>query len=265
MKNVGLFLVFAAGLGCATQKFGFRPTGSVMTAEAGYPASHYSVPAQSPRGEVYVTSFGTREIDVDGGQHAQLIHVRLAVADNSGGIPWTVDPGKQLLVAPGVAPQRPDFMEVDGRHDTDTRVARGQRKVFDLYYRVPGGARDAGHLAAFELQWQLDGGGQTFAERTSFSREPYRDYGAETRSRVAVGVVAPWWAYGYGPGWWGGFGFGYYGPWGYPYYGYGPYVGVGIGYGVGRYGYGGYRPSYGGGYGRGTGSVRAPVMRGRRP
>ena len=51
MKNVGLLLFFAAGLGCATQKFGFRPTGSVMTAEAGYPASHYAVPPQSPRGE----------------------------------------------------------------------------------------------------------------------------------------------------------------------------------------------------------------------
>jgi hypothetical protein len=273
MKKLGLLLFLMTGLGCATQKYGFRPAGDVMTAEAGYPASHYAVPPASPHGEVFVTSFGTREIDVGGGQHAQLIHVRLAVADHDGATAWTVDPGKQLLVAPGGSPQRPDFMEVDGRRDTDTRVARGRRKVFDLYYRMPGGARDASHVGGFELQWQLDGvGGQTFVERTSFAREPYRHGNEAPATEIAVGVAPPWWAYGYGPGWWGGFGVGTYGPWGYPYYGYGPYVGIGIGYGYGyygygHYGYGGYHPVHGGGYGygHGGGAVRGPVMRGRRP
>jgi hypothetical protein len=272
MKNLGLLLLATMAFGCATQKYGFRPTGTVMTAEAGYPASHYPVPPTSPHGEAFVTSFGTREIDTGGGQRAQLIHIRLAVANHNADTEWNLDPSRQLLVVPGAAPQRPDFMEVDGRTGGDTAVAKGRRKVFDLYYRLPGGARDAGHMGGFDLQWQIDGGHQPIADHTSFTREPYRDYGEAPRAAVAVGGIAPWWAYGYGPGWWGGFGFGAYGPWGYPYPyygGYGPYVGLGVGYGFGRYG-GGGRPYYGGGYGgggygRGGGSVRAPVMRGRRP
>lgn len=271
MKNLGLLLVCALAVGCATQKYGFRPSGNVATAEAGYPASHYPVPPDGPRGEVYVTSFGTREVDAGSGGHSQLIHVRVAVANHNADADWTVDPGKQLLVAPGAAPERPSFMEVDGKHDGNTVVARGQRRVFDLYYQMPNGARNARNLPGFEVQWTLDGGGQTFAERTGFTREPFHEYDDGPNTRVAV-VAAPWWAYGYGPGWWGGFGFGYYGAWGYPYsgYGYGPYIGVGMGY---RGHYGGYRPHYGGGsgyggggHGRGGGgggSVRGPVTRGR--
>lgn len=267
MKQFGLLLILALGVGCASEKYGFRPDGNVASAEAGYPASHYDVPPGTPRGEVYVTSFGTREVDMGGGARAQLIHVRMAVANHDADTDWTVDPGKQMLVASGATPQRPDFMEVDGKHDGNTTIGRGQRRVFDLYYRIPGGARDASHLPSFELQWQLEGGGQTFAERTGFTREPFREYNEADRTRVAV-VAAPWWAYGYGPGWWGGFGFGYYGPWGYPYYGYGygPFVGIGFG---GRYG--GYGPYYhggasrygGGGFGRGGGAIRGPVTRGR--
>lgn len=271
MKIFGLLLISVMAVGCASQKYGFRPAGNVMTAEAGYPAAHYPVPPESPRGEVFVTSFGTRDAELNG-QNTQLIHARLAVANHNAETDWTVDPGQQLLVGPGAQSQRPDFMEVDGKHDGDTRVARGQRKVFDLYYRVPGGARDVGGVAGFDLQWKLQGGGQTFAEHTSFAREPYRDYRESSGTRVAVAGVAPWWAFGYGPAWWGGFGFGYYGAWGYPYYGYGygygPYIGGGYGYG--RYG-GGYRSYHGGGYGGGYsrggggGGVHSPVIRGRRP
>jgi len=262
--GVGVLLL-SLSMGCAAQRYGFRPTGSVLTAEAGYPASHYDVPPEAPVGEVFVTSFGTRDVDTAGGPGGQLIHVRLAVSNRNSASDWTIDPAKQLLVAPGVQPQRPDFMEIDGRHDGDTRLGRGQRKVLDLYYRMPGGVRDASHLGGFDLQWQIDGGGQAFAEHTPFVREPYRGYEEGSRTEVGVvGLASPWWAYGYGPLWWGGFGLGYYGFWGYPRYGYGPYGGGYYGYGR----HGGYRPYYsGGGYSRGggAGAIRAPAVRGRRP
>jgi hypothetical protein len=264
MKKLGLLLFSVMTVGCATQKYGFRPVGPVATVEAGFPASHYAIPPESPRGEVFVTSFGTREIDAGGGARSQLIHVRLAVANQQGETSWTVDPTQQLLVTPSGPPQRPDFLEIDGRSAGPTNVDRGQKRVFDLYYRLPSGVRDASALAGFELQWQVNAGAKVVAERTAFMREPYRDYDESSRTRVAVGVGVgvPWWAYGYGPAWWG---------WGYPYYG--PYVGLGFGWGYGyrpyrnyyggpRYGGGGYGGGYrGGGYGRGA--VRAPVVRGR--
>ena len=239
MNKPGLLLLCGISVGCATERYGFRPAATVTTTEAGFPASRYPVPPDAPRGEVYLTSFGTREVETGGDARAQLIHVRLAVANQEGDAAWSVDPGQQLLVTPGVAPQKPDFMEIDGRHDGNPTVGRGQRKVIDLYYRMPGGARDADRLPTFDLQWQINAGGKLVAERTPFVREAYRDYGESNRRSVAVGVVAPWWAYGYGPWGWGG----WYGPWGYPYYG--PYVGVGLGFGYRGY-YGG--PRYGGGY-----------------
>jgi hypothetical protein len=267
MNKLGLLLVCALSFGCATQRYGYRPTGPVATAEAGFPASHYAVPPESPRGEVYVTSFGTRDIGTGGDGNGPVVHVRLAVANHSGDSAWALDPGQQTLTLSGAAPRRPDFMEIDGARDGNTTIGRGQRRVFDLYYRMPPGADGAGGVPAFDLQWQIDAGGKTVAERTSFVREPYDDYGEGTRTQVAVGVVAPWWAFGYGPGWWG---WGLYGPWGYPYpyYRYGPSIGIGFGYG---HGYRGYRPSYGGpryggggGYGGGgRGSIRGPSVRGR--
>jgi hypothetical protein len=267
MKNLSLLLFSVMAVGCATQRYGFRPVGPVTTAEAGFPASHYAIPPESPRGEVFVTSFGTREIDAGGGARSQLVHVRLAVANHQGETSWTVDPAQQLLMA-GAAPQHPDFLEIDGRSGGSTTVDRGQKHVYDLYYRVPPGVPDASALGGFELQWQVNTGAKIVAERTAFMREPLRDYGETGRTQVAVGVGVgiPWWGYGYGPGWWGGFG--WYGPWGYPYYG--PYVGLGFGGGYYRpyrnY-YGGgprYGGGYGGGYGRGGGgAIRAPVVRGR--
>ncbi|MES1206057.1 MAG: hypothetical protein ABUS79_08990 [Pseudomonadota bacterium] len=267
MKNIGLLLISVLAFGCATQKYGFRPTGPVTSAEAGYPASRYGVPPESPRGEVFITSFGTRAIDT--GPSKELIHVRVAVANQSDNHAWSVDPGQQMIATPGAPPQRPDFMEIDGRQNGTTTVPPGQRRVFDLYYRLPPGARDVGAIPTFELQWQVNTGDKSVGDRTAFSREPIDDYdeGPRTRVAVGVGVGVPWWAYGYGPGW--------YGPWG-PYWGVGwgyryrPYYGGTYGGGYyGRHGgYGGPRlgGGGGGGFGRGGGgggSIRAPTMRGR--
>jgi hypothetical protein len=276
MKTLAFLVISIAAVGCAhSEGYGFRPMGPVTAGEAGFPASRYQLPPDAPRGEAYVTSFGTRELDAGDGARSQLIHVRLAVANQSSDAPWSVDPGQQTLSAPGGAPQRPDFMEVDGKQGSSTAIPRGQRRVLDFYYRAPGGA-DAGNLSGFDFNWQVNTGGSALAERTAFARDSHRGgydgYGPRSHVAVGVGVVGPWWAYGYGPGWWGGpYGYGY--GWGYPYYGYRPYYGVGLGwgrgYGGGYYGGGvhggfhGHRGIGGGGFGRGGGGISAPVMRGR--
>jgi hypothetical protein len=263
-SNKWAFVMLSAlstvGLGCATERYGFRPA-TVASSEGGLPASHYVVPPEAPRGEVYVTSFGTRDVG-DGGEAAgsQLIHVRLAVANQSSDAPFTVDPGHLLLVAPGAAPQRPDFLEVDGRQSANTEIGRGQRRMFDVYYRMPGGAADARRVPSFDFDWQVNAGGKLVADRTPFVREPYRDYEEAGRTTLAVGVAAPWWWGWYGPPWWGWYG--PYGPYAYGGYGYGPRVGVGV---HGYYGGSRYRsagPGYGG-YGGGGHARMAPAVRGR--
>lgn len=276
MKNLALLVISIAAVGCATSepRYAFRPMGPAQAGDSGYPASRYQIPPQAPRGEAYVTSFGTRELEGGDGARDQLIHVRLAVANNNADGAWSIDPAQQTLSPPGGAPQRPDFMEVDGKAGTSAAIPRGQRRVFDLYYRVPGGA-GAANLNGFDFNWKVNTGGSEVAERTAFARDVYRDdgYGYGPRTHVAVGVgMAPWWAYGYGPwGPWGPYGYGWYGAWGYPYYG--PYYGVGLGWRGGYYGgyrgyHGGYHGGYGGGriggggFGRG-GGIHAPVTRGR--
>lgn len=246
--RMGLVLAVAlasSGLGaCATERAGFRPA-TPSTSEAGFPASRYAVPAEAPRGEVFVTSFGTREIDESGnGGSSQLIHVRVAVSNQTGSAPWSFEPGQQLLAAPGATPQPPAFLEIDGRNPGDAHVAPAQKKVFDLYYRMPAGGEQS--VPGFELNWQMVAEGKTVSERTSFVREAYHDYSQATRSYWAVGVASPWWISWYGTPW-----LGWYGPWGPgPYWG--GFYGWGYPYGY-RYGYYGHR--FGSGFGHGGGYV----------
>ena len=254
----GSLALSLAAVGCGSTRYGFRPAAVSVSSEAGFPSSHYGVPAQAPAGEAFVTSFGTRDLGQGASSGNQLIHVRLAVANQSSPAVWSIDPGQLTLATPGGAPQRPDFMEIDGRQNGSTDIPSGQRKVLDLYYRVPGGAPDARAVPTFDFAWQVNLGATAFAEHTPFQREPYVDYESANRRYVAVGAPVPWWWGWYGPPWWGP-----YGAWAYGYgpYSYGPRLGFGVGVGV----RGGYGPRYvggGGGFHGGHGRM-APTIRGR--
>lgn len=254
---LSLLAVAALGAdGCATTRYGYRPTAINASNEAGFPASRYGVPADAPQGEAFVTSFGTRELEDGERGGAQLVHVRLAVANDSSPTPWSIDPGRLLLRpatgnSAGGAGQKPDFMEVDGRQNGGTEIARGQRRVLDLYYRMPPGSAATTTPPAFDFSWEVNLGSTVFAEHTPFTREPYEQYERQNERYVAVGVVPPWWWGWYGAYWWG--------PYGWPYYyGYRPYVGVGVGY----RGYGAPRAYHGGHMGRPAGGRVGPTVRG---
>ena len=269
-----LAVLAIAGLGaagCGTTRYGYRPSAVNASNEAGFPASRYAIPAQAPQGEAFVTSFGTRQVDEQGRGGTQLVHVRLAVANQSSATPWTVDPSKLLLrsaLPTGGTPaagQKPDYMEIDGRQNGGVEIAQGQRRVFDLYYRMPAGSAETSTPPAFDFAWEVNLGPTIFAEDTPFTREPYEEYERQSQRYVSVGVVAPWWWGWYGPLWWGPSYWGYYG-----YGGYRPYGGYGYGYGHRGY-WGGPR---GGGYvgphpghmGRpmGGGGRVGPTIRGHR-
>ncbi|HEY8926461.1 MAG TPA: hypothetical protein VIU64_18895, partial [Polyangia bacterium] len=219
-----LALAGLGGAGCATTRYGYRPSAVNASNEAGLPAARYAIPAQSPQGEAFVTSFGTRQVDEQGRGSVQLVHVRLAVANQSSPTPWNVDPSSLLLRragGPATAGQKPDYMEIDGRQNSGTEIAQGQRRVFDLYYRMPPGSAETSTPPAFDFAWQVNLGSTVFAEDTPFTREPYDEYERQSDRYVTVGVMPPWWWGWYGPLWWGP------GYWGYYGYGYRPYIGYG--------------------------------------
>ncbi len=195
-----LLLLFAASTGCAHEDYAYRPAGPTF---AGAPAARYPIPPEAPRGEVYVTSFGFADVDLPD-RDADMLHVRLAVSNNGGDV-FSVDGRQQMLVATGQPPVGPAFLNTDAGAGPVYAVPPGQHRVFDLYYAPPPPYADARALGGFELQWQVQAGGQIVAQRTPFERI----LGAYGTS--AYGPYPPYLALrlGFGFGWWYG-----------PYYGY---------------------------------------------
>jgi hypothetical protein len=162
------------------------------------PAVRYPIPPEAPQGEVYVTSFGFTQMDVAADRSAELLHARL-VAVNNGPAPWTLDGREQqLMVAPGQPLLSPAFANTDAGAGPGYAVPPGQRRVFDLYYDVPGPFNDPRQLGYFELVWRINAGGRAIAQRTPFQRFEGRASGYDPYpSYVFVGL-------GWGPLWWHG-------------------------------------------------------------
>jgi hypothetical protein len=170
---------------------------------AGGPAARYPIPPNGPQGEAYVTSFGFTEMEAEAGMPGTMLHARFAVSNGSG-VAWTFDSRLQSLAAPGRPPQGAAFLNTDAGVGPIYPVPPGQARVFDMYFALTPPQDQAPNLQGFELEWNLDAGGQPVTGRTSFQRfegsggsyDPYPPY-------VAVGL-------GFGVGWW-------YGPAYYPY------------------------------------------------
>lgn len=195
MRVGGLVLLgglAALGGGCA-HEFVYLPVGPGTT---GAPAAQYPIPPNDPQGEVYVTSFGFTDMDT-GSPGGPLLHVRLAVSNGSP-LAWTVDARQQQLAAPGQPPLGPTLVNTDAGGPGPTyQIPPGRANVFDLYFGVPPPSDQAPDLGSFSLDWNVNAGGQTVAEATSFQRfeeqgPSYADY----PPYVTVGL-------GFGLGWWG--------------------------------------------------------------
>ena len=182
-------VLLAAG-GCAHQ-YTYWPAGA-----GDGPAARYPVPPEAPRGEVYVTSFGYTDMEVDDGRGAQFLHARL-VTVNNGPEAWTVDGREQqLLIAQGQPPLRPAFANTDAGAGPVYTVPPASRRTFDFYYQVPPPLDDPRQVGWFELEWYVGAGAQLTAQRTSFQRFEERPaaYGAYP-DYVYIGL-------GWGPLWW---------------------------------------------------------------
>ena len=188
-------LMFALASGCAHEAV-YRP--AVLGASSG-PAVRYPVPPESPKGDVFVTSFGFTDMEVGpGGQHASLLHARLAVGNGSPTM-WAVDGRQQQLLVPGQPPLTAAFLNSDAGEGPYYSIPPGQSRVFDFYYAVSPPMDRIDALPSFALAWRVLAGAEAIVQRTPFQRveETGEDHGPYPGYVfVGLGVSAGWW---YGP------------------------------------------------------------------
>src|SRR5215831_8326545 len=171
LRGLALGAVLAAA-GCAPLPYFFTPTEQVSATTDGFPAARYPTPPESPRGTVYVTSFGVVQADVAGtGQATPLLEVRLTVSNDSGATPWTLDTREQLLAIPGAGKSRAAFVNSDQPGAPSLTIAAGQKRTIDLYYTLPPGMANAAKIPAFDLLWQVRTTERLVAQRTPFQKE----------------------------------------------------------------------------------------------
>jgi hypothetical protein len=212
------------------------------------PASaSYGVPANAPKGTIYIVSLGGEQLPA-GGASALFMHVRIAAENASDAVAWRLDPNEQVLRLDEGVKVPASFAQASGATEKGIPVlalAAGQRGQLDLYYPLP----TAGGPQRTTLEWRVQRGSEPVANATVFERPQgavaqgpvYYEPRSDTRVHLTVGP-GWWWGYDYWP-----FYYGYYWPSYRPWYG---------GYwGAHRYGYYApprryYRPPAGG-YGRG--------------
>jgi hypothetical protein len=117
-----------------------------------------------------------------------VMHVRMAVSNDSDATPWIVDSREQLIEVEGRGRSGPVFVNGDRATLPVVQIARRDQRVFELYYPLPEGTTTADDLASFQLLWQVRTGQRLVGQRTSFDR---------TSLEPAYDV------YGFGPYWWG--------------------------------------------------------------
>jgi hypothetical protein len=159
------------------------------------PVVRYAVPPESPRGDVYVTSFGFTQVDTDSGRAVRALHARLAVANNGPGA-WALDGRQQQLVAEGQPPASPAFINSDAGPGPLYLIPPGQSRVLDLYYFIPPPLDTVEALGKFSVSWRLLAGAEPISQTTVFARMEEREEPlAAYPPFVAVGL-------GSGVGWW---------------------------------------------------------------
>jgi hypothetical protein len=194
MPLAALAFAISTGAGCA-HNYVYWPAGPGLGEG---PAGRYPIPPESPRGEVYVTSFGFTDVDVTSGQTVDLLHARLAVVNHGPGM-WTLDGREQALSVPGQPTIGAAFLNTDAGSGPVYTIGPGQTRVFDLYYSVPPPQDQAKNLAGFELLWRVNVDGRPMAQRTPFQRltEPAQSYGPYPAFvSLRLGWAPLWW---YGP------------------------------------------------------------------
>jgi hypothetical protein len=188
---VRLGILALGGCAAATAGYVYTPRGANQWSD-GYRTAALAVPSEAPTGSVELASFGVIEIIPRGAKPASALHVRMVVANADDDVPWTFDTGAQRVEFPAGLASRALFVNTDVANLPVVTLARGDRRVFDLYFEIPPAVIEEDDLESFDLIWQVSTPALRHESRTSFTR-----HDLTTRPRREVARVAGW-----GPHWW---------------------------------------------------------------
>jgi hypothetical protein len=132
-------------------------------------AARYPFPVLQPEGEIFTTSFGFAEVQLDEQRPASLLHARV-VAVNYGPNTWTIDAREQLFEVRGTPPIVPALVNTDLGGGPVYSVSPGQPRTFDLYFALGPSASDPREVSEFDLLWRVHVGAQSIGQCTPFER-----------------------------------------------------------------------------------------------
>jgi hypothetical protein len=145
-------------------------------------AARYPFPVLNPEGEVFTTSYGFAEVQLDAGRPTRVLHARI-VAVNHGPNTWTMDAREQFLELRGARPMGPAFVNTDAGAGPIYTLPPGKPRTLDLYFTLGSSVSDERDLVGFDLLWRVHLGAQSIGQCTPFERfnggsgpqEPYPD------------------------------------------------------------------------------------------
>lgn len=210
--------------GCAASDYAYVPAQAPTAHVGGRVAADYPIPAQSPKGQLKVLSYGVVSAGTDSGDNARpALHVRLVVT-NSSARPWSLDTREQQVTIAGHPGIGVAFASASpgGAQPPLVDIAAGKSRTLDLFFPVPANDDSASAVPGFDLRWRVNTGeaifvGATQFDRTEVSEEvdqayvagPY-DYCLEYYwcGPYWYNPLYPYWGFGVGavvlgPRWWG--------------------------------------------------------------
>jgi hypothetical protein len=168
-------LMSSIAMASCSPGFFYRPADNATATMTGRVAADYQIPANAPRGDVRLASFGIGKISMSGSpnQKQKAVHVRMIVTDNSQ-TPWTMDMRQQAIALPDgqqLTPAHVSTHEGQNGLPSVTVPARGKR-IIDLFYGLPANIQSASQLPSFSVVWHVNMPQQQLTERTRFDRMP---------------------------------------------------------------------------------------------
>lgn len=185
---LGLACVVVA---CSPTRYAFVPATPTTTLLYEHAAADYPIPADTPRGDLRVASYGFEVLSSADApdQRLSTLHLRLFVS-NSGAQPWSLDTREQQLAIDGHGTSTPAFAtaspEPSGTAPPIVSVAPSGSRLVDLFFPLPDGIDGATALPTFQLTSKLHTDAGVVTETTPFERietgahSPYAyDYSTE--------------------------------------------------------------------------------------
>lgn len=206
MASIGGSLRLAAGCGaiaalagCVDQAYVYSPAEQATATMNGRLAARYQIPPGSPRGDVRIASFGVVDLEQPGEQREiPSLHVRMAISNDAGAGPWTVDTRRIQADLRGFGDAGVPMVSSDAAGLPSVTIAPGQQRILDLFYPLPRDMEGEDDLPAFDLVWRVHTDAGLVTERTPFER-------IDVEPQQPAYFTTSW----YGSFWW-------YNPWYYP-------------------------------------------------